>query len=120
MGEVNNFDDKSIKALVKSFPMEPMFTRVIITLNKEKDDESGLILSDNSLSEVQYVVSAGGSAQVKPGQKILLDIEKMTVKVPNPENSHEQIETIKVDPILVEGNMYAIIYDNQIKCKFTK
>lgn len=120
MAEVKNYDDKSIKKLIKDFPMEPMFTRVIITLNKEADNESGLILSDNSLSEVQYVVAAGGSAQVQVGKRILLDLEKMTTKIPDPNNQHEQIETIKVDPIMVDGQMFAIIYDNQIKCKFTK
>lgn len=117
MGEIKNYDDKSIDKLVKEFPIEPLFTRVIITLNREQED-NGLILKENPLNEEQYVLAVGGSAQVKPGQKILLDLEKMTVKVPSKTDSSQMTEKIKIDFIPVGKEVFGIIYDNQIKAKY--
>jgi len=99
------------------FPLEPMFNKVIITLNKE-DEDGNLVLSDKVLSEVQFVVSAGETARVKAGQKVLIDIEKMMVKVaPSEHNVYEDNYQIKIDPIFVGDNMYALIEDRIIKCK---
>jgi hypothetical protein len=117
MDKLTNYNDKTIKKLVKEFAMKPLFTRVIITLNREMN-EGGVIMNENPLSETQYVVAAGGSAQVKAGDKILLDLTKMTVKVPLDTDKNQMIETIKVDPLKTEQGVFAFIYDNQIKAIF--
>lgn len=101
----------------EGFPEQPLFNKVIVTLNKEEVD-GGLVLSDNTLSEIQYVVAAGNTSQVQAGQKVRLDLERMTVKVRVEENnSYETVEQIKIDPIIVNDTMYAIIEDRFIKTK---
>ena len=119
MGANKNYTAETILELTKEFPLEPMFTRVIVTLN-QVSQEGDLVLTSNALDEEQFVVAVGGTAQVKPGQKILLDLPKLTKKVPDPNNTHTPIEQIFIETLTVDEVVYGIIYDNQIKCKFTK
>lgn len=101
----------------QSFPYEPMFNKVIVTLNREIPD-GNLILSDNMMSEEQFVVAVGPTAQVKAGQRVLLDLEKMMVSVKSADNDvYEVIKQIKIDPIEVDNTVFAIIEDRYIKCK---
>ena len=112
-------NDASSQQIIDTYPIQPLFTRVIISLNRKQSTKSGIILPSNPLLEEQYVIAAGPTAQVKPGDKIILDLDKMTVKKPSKSDVTEMIETIKVDPIVVEGfDVYAVIYDNQIKAKY--
>lgn len=101
----------------EGFPLEPMFNKVIITLNREEND--GLVLSDKSLDEVQFIVAKGSTVRdLEAGQKVILDLEKMMVNVrTSNEDSYEQIKQIKIDPVFVNDRMYAIVEDRFIKCK---
>lgn len=104
-----------------SFKYEPMFNYVIVTLNKEGSD-GGLIVSDNTLSEEQYVIAVGETSRINAGQKVLMNIEKMMVPVkPEDGNSHEAVSKIKIEPIYAdfEGKefMFALIEDRYIKSK---
>jgi hypothetical protein len=75
--------------IAQTFPIEPMFNKVIVTLNKEEVDHY-LVLSDNIMSEEQYVVAFGSHVHnIALGDKVLLDIEKMMSKEINPENQDE-------------------------------
>lgn len=109
--EINNFNE-----IPEFFPWKPTFNKVVITLNKLEPDNK-LVLSDNTMSEEQYVVASGWMAEqyVKPGDKVLLDLEKMITTKPNPHDTHEMISTIKVEPIEYEDVTYAIIEDRYIK-----
>lgn len=102
--------------LVKIFPEQPLFNKVIITLNLDKAD-GGLVLSDNSLSDIQYVVAKGPnvSKEVTTGALVRIDLEKLSVQVPVDGNSHETVSQIKIDPIFFNGSMYALIEDRIIK-----
>ena len=99
-----------------TFPVKPRFNKVIITLNKlEADGE--LVLSDNTLSEVQTVMAKGGSVlELEVNDTVIIDIEKMMVPVRSEDNNaYETQMQIKVDPIEVDGVIYAIIDDRLIK-----
>lgn len=102
---------------LKSFPEQPMFNKVIVTLNVEELD-GNLVLSENVLSDIQYVVAAGETARVIPGQKIRLDLEKLMVNVGSANNnSYEPVKELKLDFIEVDGKQYAIVEDRYIKTK---
>ncbi len=108
---------EEVTELLKNFPEEPLFNKVIITANLETPD-GGLILSDNVLSDIQYVLAKGGSARdIELGQKVRIDLEKLMIRVPAPNNSHEFVTQIKVDAIEIDGIIYAIIEDRFIKSK---
>lgn len=103
----------------KEWLEQPLFNKVIITLNTDNSLDS-LDLSDNMMSEFQYVIAKGAHVvSVEAGDKVRIDLEKMITKTINPNNTHEDIETIKLDPIEFQGKIYAIIEDRLIKTRFT-
>jgi hypothetical protein len=102
----------------KEWLEQPMFNKVIITLNTENTLD-GLDLSDNAMSQFQYIIAKGSSCHnIEVGDKVRLDLDKMTVKSVNPSNSHEDFTSIKLDPIEFDGKIFAIIEDRLIKTRF--
>jgi hypothetical protein len=119
MGEVKvNFSENDMVKVIETFPLEVFFNKVVITTNTMEPD-GDLVLSDNTMDEEQYVVAVGNHVStLKPGDKVIVDLEKMMVKVPNPENSYEYITSIKIDPIETINGIFAMIDDRLIKAKF--
>jgi hypothetical protein len=102
----------------KEWLEQPMFNKVVITLNTENTLNS-LDLSDNAMSQFQYIVAKGSHCHnVEVGDKVRLDLEKMLNKQINPNNTHEDFSTIKLDPIEFDGKIFAIIEDRLIKTRF--
>lgn len=112
--EINDFNE-----IPEMFPWEPTFNKVIITLNKVKPDNN-LVLSDNTMSEEQYVVAVGPSAKqyFNVNDRVLIDLDKMLVTEINPNDTHEKIQRVKIEPIEYNDVMYAIIDDRLIKAKY--
>jgi hypothetical protein len=103
----------------KEWLEQPMFNKVIITLNTENTLDS-LDLSDNVISQFQYIIAKGSYCNnVEVGDKVRLDLEKMMNKTINPNNSHEDFTSVKLDPIEFDGKIFAIIEDRLIKTRFT-
>jgi hypothetical protein len=103
----------------KEWLEQPMFNKVVITLNTENTLDS-LDLSDNAMSQFQYVIAKGSNViSVEVGDKVRLSLDKMTSKKVNPNNTHEDITTIELDPIEFDGKIFAIIEDRLIKTRFT-
>ena len=102
----------------KEWLEQPMFGKVIITLNTENSLDS-LDLSDDAMSQFQYIIAKGPNCNsVEVGDKVRLDLDKMVEKVINPNNSHENLSSIKLDPIEFDGKIFAIIEDRLIKTRF--
>lgn len=117
MEEKRNLSQDDVLELVGKFPLEPLFNGVYITVNKLEAD-GDLVLSDNVLSDVQYVVAAGEHSIVRPGQKVLIDIEKMMVPVrQESNNAYETVMQVKVDLVEVNGDIFALVNDRVIKAK---
>lgn len=115
MEEKRNLNQDDVLDLVGKFPLEPLFNGVYITVNKLETD---LVLTDNILSDVQYVVAAGEHSVVQPGQKVLIDIEKMMVPVRQESNNvYETVMQVKVDLVEVNGDIFALVNDRVIKAK---
>ncbi len=118
MGEQKNLTQDDVLDLMRNFEIQPLFNKVVITLNREEED-GGLVLSDNTLSEIQYVLARGSMVkEVEVGQKIIIDIEKMMVPVKRESlDAYETVMQVKIDPIKIGDNIYAIIEDRYIKAK---
>lgn len=102
----------------KEWLEQPMFNKVVITLNTENTLD-GLDLSDNAMSQFQYVIAKGSHCRdIEVGDKVRLDLDKMITKQINPNNSHEDFSSIKLDPIEFDGKIFAIIEDRLIKTRF--
>lgn len=103
----------------KEWLEQPMFNKVVITLNTENTLD-GLDLSNDAMSQFQYIIAKGSNViSVEVGDKVRLSLDKMTSKKLNPNNSHEDITTIELDPIEFDGKIFAIIEDRLIKTRFT-
>ena len=113
-----NISKEDLEAIINTFPLTPMFNKVVITLNTEEVDNF-LILSDNTMSDQQFIIARGSHVNnLTLGDKVLLDLEKMMVYEVNQEDAYEKISRIKVDPILVDGVTYGIIEDRLIKARY--
>lgn len=98
---------------------QPLFNKVVITLNTDNSLD-GLDLSDNAMSQFQFVIAKGPNCHhIEVGDRVRIDLDKMMSKSINPNNSHEDFTTIKIDPIEFQDNIYAIIEDRLIKTRFT-
>lgn len=97
---------------------QPMFNKVVITLNVE-DSLDSLDLSDNTMDQFQYVIAKGPNCHsLDVGDKVRIDLDKMMTKEASVKNSHENITTVKIDPIEFDGKVFAIIEDRLIKTRF--
>lgn len=115
MEEVTNLDLDGVLEVINDFPIVPLKNRVMITVNVE-DVTDELVLTSNSFSESQYVIAVGSFVKdLVPGQKVLLDLEKMVEYVVDDANPYEKLPKIKLDPYEVDGRMYAMVYDSLIK-----
>lgn len=102
----------------KEWLEQPMFNKVVITLNTENTLD-GLDLSNNAMDQFQYIIAKGSNCHnIEIGDKVRLDLKKMLSKQINPNNSHEDITTIELDPIEFDGRIFAIIEDRLIKTRF--
>ncbi|HEX8586072.1 MAG TPA: hypothetical protein VF680_16885 [Allosphingosinicella sp.] len=118
MEEQKNFSWEEVVAMSENFPWEPSFNGVIITLNR-KEPDGELVLSDNEMDEVQFIVAKGPHVHTyNTCDTVMLDLEKMMEYVPNPSNQDEKIGRLKFTPVYDDDdNMFAIIQDRQILCR---
>lgn len=117
MVEQKNFNLEEVIRLSNICEYEPLYNDVFITLNKEEMD-GNLVLSDNVMSEKQFVIAKGVSArEVEPCQEVLLDLEKMMVMETDPDNPYEKIQRVKIRPIEISGHLFGIIDERMIKAK---
>ncbi len=113
-----NLNQEEVSMLILTFNEEPLFNKVIITLNTEEVD-GNLVLSENTMSEVQYVIAKGSSVHnLELGQKVRIDLEKLMVAVGVTNNTHETTSQLKISPIQIGEFTCAIIEDRFIKTKF--
>lgn len=114
MEEVENFTMDDVLDVITDFPLKPLGRKVIVTLNMEEPDNS-LVLSNNSLSESQYVIAVGTHVHdFKPGNKVLLDLERMMEYTSAEDNAYEKVGRIKIKPIEVNNKVYAMINENVV------
>ena len=114
MEEIKQVSYEEAMELAKGFPIQPLYRKVIVTLNMV-EDESGVILSNEGLSEIQYVLAADETSPIRPGDKVILDLEKMITKVPSETDQHQLVTKLKIDLIEVDEQGYAFVEDRYIK-----
>jgi len=103
----------------KTFPLVPLFGKIVITLNNLGVD-GGLVLSENVLSDRQYVIGIGANVlSVNEGDEVLIDIEKLMVPVKTETvDAYQTQMQVKIDPIEFEGYTFALIEDRFLKAKY--
>lgn len=112
MEEVTNLTQEEVNEIIKNeFPVIPRRSRVIITVNVNDS-----MFEKTGFSETQYVMAVGNNiTDIKPGQAVLMDVEKMMVYEQGQEDVYEKVGHIKLKPINVGDRMYALVTDNVIE-----
>lgn len=114
MEELSNLTQDDVLELISDFPVKPLGRKVIVTLNMDESEELGLGMT-SGLDEYQYIVATGGvDRDYKPGDKVLLDLERMMEYVPAQDNTHEKVGRIKIRPITIKDRVFGLINDNVI------
>jgi len=104
MEEVSNITLDEVLEFIKDFPVKPRRNNVIISVDVTVVTDE-LNLQHDSFSETQYVLASGPfNKDITPGQRVLLDINRMTEVV-------DGVGKIKIKPIEVNGRMFALITD---------
>jgi hypothetical protein len=115
--EIKNLNQDDVLDLILDFPLQVRGRKVIITNNAYEPDGT-FILSNNQFSEIQYVVAVGDYIKdLKPGQKVFIDVERMVEYVPADDNSYEKVPRIKLKTIEVGDNVFSIIDDSLVLIK---
>ena len=119
MEEVKNLTQDDVLELIQDFPIEPMRNRVIITTNTIELEEDEVNLGGAAFHEEQYIMAVGSYTKdfLSPGQKVSLDLEAMTVRIPNDNDAYQPIQRIQLKPVEVDGRMYGVITDDKIEYK---
>lgn len=116
MEEKLNITPEELEVFLKNeFPVKPVGRRLIITIDTEAVD-GDVILSNNIFSEVQTVLAVGTHVHdIERGDRVLLDLEKMSEMVPSETNQFEKIPRIKMRPIDIGDYTFGLIYDNAVE-----
>ena len=113
---MENIQKSEVMEIIKDFPIRPRFNQVLITLNSLKEDGK-LVLSNNILSDAQFVVARGPMAKdIELGEQVLIDVERLMVseEIDNG-TSVERVKRVKLDLIEVDGRSYSFVDDRVIK-----
>lgn len=108
-----NLTREEVLKVIERFPHKALRNSVFITTNVE-DEDGAMILSDNVLSETQYIIGKGRMCMdINVGDKVFLDLEKLMVTERN--EYGEKVTYVKITPVKFEDYQFAIIDDTVIK-----
>jgi len=112
-----NLTQDGVLELITEFPVKPTRRKLIITVNTAEDiSDDGVRVTTNELAESQYVMATGQHLgdEIKPGQKVILNLERMTVSTPDVTDQFQQMASIKLRPLQINGRIYALIDDGVV------
>jgi hypothetical protein len=113
--KIKNLSEIEVRELITKFPIKPRNSFVYITMNKSSDNDEDVILEEEYITEEQYVIAVGDRVHdIEPGMKVLLDPEKMTKYVQDPNDVTTKIPTLNALPMEVNGYVVARVTDNII------
>ena len=117
MEEVSNLSQDDVLELIKDFPITPLRNKLVISTNVEDLEDDDVDLTGVGFSPEQYVVASGSHCAgfIPAGQKIYLDLDKMTIEVNNRDDVYNPIKKIQLKPVEVNGRVYGIITEDKIE-----
>ncbi len=101
------------------FGFQPNWGKLVVTLNQETE-EGELDLNNRFMSGRQYVLAAGERAFAEPGDEILLDMNKLTIRIPADHDNGQTVEQLRVEVVILDEITYAIIDSNVVVGKYVE
>lgn len=115
--ESNNVKYKELEKIIKACDVRPGRNRILITVNTYEIENDILDISGDQnvmMDEWQYVVAGGTGAMYKPGDKIMLELDRLIKRIPDPEEKHKTIEVFDLPGVAIAGKMFAIVSDSYV------
>lgn len=110
-----NITKEELQEIINRFPIKPRRDYVYVTMNKTSDNEEDVILEEQFVQEEQYVIAVGDRVtDLEPGLKVLLDPDKMTKYIQDPNDVTVKIPVVNGLPIKVNDKVFLRITDNII------
>ena len=110
---MENITQDEVLELIGTFPLQPTRGKLIISVNT-KDEDDAELGEEPGFDETQYVLATSPSPfdGVKPGCRVLLDLDRMSIKTKNEEG--DIVFSINIKPVKVGERLFAIINDSAI------
>src|SRR5699024_4534227 len=101
-----NVTKEEVKKLIEEIKLIPTRGKLIVTMNTDTYEEGEFEDDLSILSEYQYVLAVGPNITfVEAGDKVLLDLAKMTVPVSGVHDAFEQNAQIQIDPVIINDTV---------------
>lgn len=112
---LENLTYEDVKDILETeFPIKPLRNKVIVTVNNYEDEDQ--ITVNTGVDEVQYVLAVGSFVKdIVPGEKVLLDLEKMIKSVETDPTTGERVPQIAIRPVKVYDRYFAMLPDSYIE-----
>ena len=117
MEEIENLTLDDVLELIHEdkFPIIPLRNRIVISTNVEEYEDDDVNLSGQGFDEEQYVIAVGSHVNIlKPGMKIMLNLDAMTVMEENPEDRESPLKRIMLRPVEAGKRFYGMITDDKV------
>ena len=115
MEEIVNLTQDDVLEVILDFPITPLRNKVVITTNTDDYEDGDVNFDDAGFAEEQFVLAVGSYVNIlKPGMRVMLDLNKMTVLEENPENAEEPLRRIVISPVEVGDRWFGMIPDEKV------
>lgn len=118
MEQPNLSKEEVLSILEGEFGFIPNWGKLVITLNQETE-EGELDLNNQFMSDTQYVLASGERVFADPGDKVLLNMEKLTMRIPADHDASQTVTQLRVESVPVDGHIYGLIDSSIIAGKYT-
>lgn len=104
----------NIEEKIEQLNFVPNRNFIVISVNSYATESEIELVTDeqDDLSPWQYVIAAGKNSDYKPKNKILINIERLIKRIPNPQNKMEVMEVLDIKKLELNGETYGIIDDS--------
>lgn len=112
MEDFTQLTAEDIKDIIKDFPIKPRYNKMIVSLNMF--EEGGVVFQDEGVSETQYVIAKGSRVDYEPGTKVILDMQRLTKRIPSEVDATQMVTVLNIHPVEVNDITFAWIDESFI------
>ncbi len=121
--KANNVSADQVEHYLSKCDVLPRNFNIITTINTVAEEDDLILIEDEDdsmMSEWQYVIAVGKGIEgnwLVPGDKVLIDLTKLVMRVPNPENRMEMVESYNIKPVQIDDKYFNIVSESAVLAK---
>lgn len=113
-----NVSISEISELIENCDFTPKRYHVLTTVNEENAFGAFEMSEDENEGQMldpwQWVIAVGEGSEYKPGDRVMIDVEKMSVQERDPNDTTKIIEYLKMIAVECGEDTFTIIPDSMI------